>query len=330
VLDRGGESVNSWPWVKRVANGVRHRFRTAEARTPQFDATDIDSLVQLHANTWAVEGSAWDPYRDAHLRLPEWFSHDLDPWGDLYRQQQLRLWQLVAGVDRPYDPEVDEKEEPGWSDADPVRLPGYFRRRDPAAVAIASDHQLATGMLLKHSGLKPGDRALEYGAGFGQTALVLARLGVEVDTVDVSETFCRFVREQATFFQVSLAAHRGQFGINPRPGERYRLIWFYESFHHCLEFRSVVRQLVDMLEPGGRIVLGGEPIVAEPCVAVPYAWGLRLHSEAVVMTRKMRWCELGFTESFLFDLFARSGLGGQRVECEPSPFGRLFVFTKPS
>jgi 2-polyprenyl-3-methyl-5-hydroxy-6-metoxy-1,4-benzoquinol methylase len=322
--------MNAQPWVKRVANGVRHRFRAAEVRAPQFDTADIDLLVDLHARTWAVEGSAWDPYRHAHLRLPDWFKHDLDPWSDLYREQQLRLWQLVTGVDRPYDPELDEKEESAWSDVDPVRRPGYFQRRDPAAVAIASDHQLATGMLLKHSGLKPGDRALEYGAGFGQTALAFARLGVEVDTVDVSETFCRFVREQATFFQVSLAAHRGQFGINPRPGERYRLIWFYESFHHCLDFRSVVPQLVDMLEPGGRIVLGGEPIVAEPCVAVPYSWGLRLHSEAVVMTRKMRWCELGFTESFLFDLFARSGLGGQRVECEPSPFGRLFVFTKPS
>ena len=31
---------------------------------------------------------------------------------------------------------------------------------------------------------------------------------------------------------------QGRFGDNPRPGQRYELIWFYESFHHCLDFQE--------------------------------------------------------------------------------------------
>ncbi len=180
-------------------------------------------------------------------------------------------------------------------------------------------------MLLKHCGLKAGDRALEYGAGFGQTALALARLGVNVDTVDVSSTFCGFVNQQAEFFQVPLRAFQGRFGEAPRPGVRYKLVWFYESFHHCVDFQRVVQLLPDLLEPDGRVILGGEPIVEQPYAAVPYPWGLRLHSEVVAVVRQQRWFELGFTEDFLIELFGRSGFTVKRIDCEPTLFGRLYL-----
>ena len=230
----------------------------------------------------------------------------------------------MAGVDREYDIEVDEKEAE-WGNVDPVRGPGYYVRRDPSAIESASDHVIATGMLLKHCGLKAGDWALEYGAGFGQSALALARMGVNVDTVDVSDVFCGFVREQAEFFRVPLEPFKGRFGDAPRPGRRYDLIWFYESFHHCLDFANVVRRLGDLLAPGGRVILGGEPIVERPYAAVPYPWGLRLHSEVAAVVRQQRWFELGFTDDFLFELFAQAGFVMRRVDCEPSLFGRLYV-----
>jgi SAM-dependent methyltransferase len=180
-------------------------------------------------------------------------------------------------------------------------------------------------MLLRHCGLKAGDWALEYGPGFGQTALALARLGVNVDTVDVSPTFCRFVREQAEHFGVPLHAFEGRFGDAPRPGRRYTLVWFYESFHHCLDFQRVVRILPSLLAPGGRVILGGEPIVERTNAAVPYPWGLRLHSEVVAVVRQQRWFELGFTEAFLFEVFGRAGFAVTRIDCEPTLFGRLYV-----
>lgn len=290
-----------------------------------FTADEIPAVQATYfGGVGAAPGGPWDRYRHAHLRLPDWFRHGLDPYGPEYAEQQHRLWRLVAGVDRGYDVDADEKEA-DWSGVDPVRTPGFYHRRDPAAIVSASDHVIATGMLLRHCGLKAGDWALEYGAGFAQTALALARLGVNVDTVDVSEAFCGFVRTQAEFFRVPLHPFRGRFGDAPRPGQRYRLIWFYESFHHCLDFQRVVRALPELLEPGGRVILGGEPIVEQPYAAVPYPWGLRLHSEVVAVVRQQRWFELGFTEAFLHDLFGRAGFAMRRVDCEPTLFGRLYV-----
>ena len=293
----------------------------------RFTVDQIAEIFRIHSQLGSVEGGPWDRYRHAHMVLPDWFQQGLDPWSEAYAEQQHRLWALIVGVDRSYVVESDEQDL-GWDNADPIRLPGYYQRRDALAIASASDHVLATGMVLKHCKLKAGDRALEYGAGFGQTALALARLGVNVDTVDISPRFCDFVRQQAEHFQVTLRPHQGRFGINPRPGERYQLIWFYESFHHCVDFLQVVPQLGAHLAEGGRIILGGEPIVEKEYDAVPYPWGVRLHSEVVAVMRQTRWFELGFSEAFLFELFKRAGFAGHRIECEPSLFGRLYVFER--
>ena len=298
-----------------------------EADSTRFLASDAEEVRHVFFEVGSAAGGPWDRFRHAHMVLPDWFQTGLDPWSEAYAAQQHRLWALVVGVDRAYAVESDEQDI-GWESADPIRFPGYYQRRDALAVDSASDHVLATGMLLKHCKLKAGDWALEYGAGFGQTALALARLGVNVDTVDISPRFCDFVRQQAEHFQVPLHPHRGHFGLNPRPGERYQLIWFYESFHHCVDFLQLVPQLDAHLAEGGRIILGGEPIVERANAAVPYPWGVRLHSEVTAVMRQTRWFELGFTEEFLFELFKRAGYAGRRIECEPSLFGRLYVFER--
>jgi SAM-dependent methyltransferase len=307
-----------------------HRLRTRLAPVPQvqgvqFQPEDIGELHRVFLQSGLLPDSEWERYRHAHMPLPAWFEHGLDPWGEPYRQQQLRLWQLITGVDREYDADTDEQEAQP-SEFDAIRQPGFYGRRDVLAISSASDHVLATGMLLKHCNLRAGDMALEYGAGFAQTALALARLGVQVDTVDISSSFCRWVQEQADFFRVPLKPHQGRFGMNPRPGERYKLIWFYESFHHCLDFERVSLQLREMVAEGGRVILGGEPIVEVENAAVPYPWGVRLHSEVAAVMRHTRWMELGFSEAFLFELFRRAGFNGRRIDCEPSLFGRLYVF----
>lgn len=288
-----------------------------------FSAEHIDEVAKVVFD----EGHASPRYQHlehAHMSLPAWFRHGLDPYSPEYAEQQRRLWRLIAGVERDYEPNLDEKEAP-LGECDPVRFPGFYLRRDAQAVASASDHVLASGMILKHAGVKPGGWALEYGAGFGQTALALARLGVNVDTVDISQTFCQYVQQQADHFQVPLKAHLGRFGMNPRPGQRYDLIFFYESFHHCLDWQALVQTLPDLLAPGGRILLCGEPMVEREYAAVPYPWGVRLQSDVVATIRRLRWFELGFSEDFLYEIFAKGGFTVTRHSCEPSLWGRTYV-----
>ncbi len=315
--------------LKRLARRVRARSRGDTTppieRDAWFEAEQIEDLRKLYYKAGSTPAGPWERYRDAHLVLPPWFRRGLDPWGADYAAQQQRLWALIVGVDRAYEPARDEKET-GWKGVDPIKTPGFYYRRDAQAIASASDHMLASGMFLKHCGLQAGDWALEYGAGFGHTALALARLGVNVDTVDISPLFCEFVRVQAQHYGVPLTAFQGRFGTNPRPEQRYKLIWFYESFHHCVDFLEVVPRLAAHLAEGGRVILGGEPVFTEEYAGLPYPWGVRLHSEVAAVMRQTRWFELGFTEGFLYELFRRSGFVARRVDCEPSLFGRLFIF----
>jgi len=325
------------PWLPPKLTQLlrRQAQRWHERRTPRegeplpsFAPEEIAAISELFCTVGTAPGGPWDRLRHAHMPLPAWFQQGLDPWSAEYRAQQERLWQLITGVSRPYSPDADETEV--YSEGiDAIRQPAYYMRRDVEAIGSAGDHVLATGMLLKHSGLVAGDLALEYGAGFGQTALALARLGVHVDTVDISAGFCTWVQQQAEFFRVPLQAHQGPFGLHPRPGRRYKLIWFYESFHHCWDFERVVPLLAGMLADGGRVILGGEPVFEKPYAAVPYPWGVRLHSEVAAVMRRTRWMELGFTEAFLYELFARSGFSARRIDCEPSQFGKLFIFERP-
>lgn len=325
-------------WRSKRANMagrlLRRRVRSWLSRaqlieTPRFDVDEIEDLRRAYYDTGAAAGGPWDRYRHAHMRLPSWFQAGLDPWSEEYAAQQHRLWAVITGQDPPYRPELHEQDV-GWDDADPVKQPGFYRRRDALAVSSAADHVLATGMLLKHCGLKAGDWALEYGPGFAQAGLTLARLGIQVDAVDISPRFCDFVRRQAEHFEVPLHAFLGPFGMAPREGRRYQLIWFYESFHHCVDFARIVPLLPGLLAEGGRVILAGEPIVEVENEAVPYPWGVRLHSEVVAVMRQTRWFELGFSEAFLFEIFRRSGLAGVRIDCEPSLFGRLYVFERNS
>ena len=100
---------------------------------------------------------------------------------------------------------------------------------------------------------------LEYGAGFGQVALAFATLGAEVHTVDINAEFCHGIMRLARRYKVNLRAHVGEFDFVP--GEQnYDLIYFYESFHHCLHFTSLMPLLTQRLASGGRIMLAGEPI----------------------------------------------------------------------
>ncbi len=294
--------------------------------TGRFEVADIDLLRATFERYDFTPGTPWDDFAHAVLAMPDWFRFDLDPMSRDYENQQRQLWRLIAGVDHDYDPEVDEREI-SLPPLDAVRFPGYYIRRDPLAVNVVANHVLATGMIMMHSGLKPGQWALEYGAGFAHTALQLARLGVNVDTVDISEVLCRHVQTQASFFGVPLTPFRGTFGRNPRDSKKYDFIWFYESFHHCADFKSVVHQLKQHLAAGGRVLLAGEPIPRRENRTLPYPWGLRIEAEVVAVMRSRHWLELGFREDFIVGLFVAAGFSPQRMECPMSIFGAGYLFT---
>lgn len=270
-----------------------------------------------HAGLLAMMGRRLDP--------PEWLDYGLDPMSPEYRAQQMRLWQMLRPDANDYDPERDEQFDDS-AGADVIASPGFFRGRAPGAVRTAGEHLVAMGQLFKASGLQAGDVALEYGAGYGQIALTMARLGVEVDTVDINDVYNRAVAVQAQHIGVPVRPHKGVFGFSPRGPAAYDLVLFYEAFHHCADFDTLPRSLRAMLKPGGKVLMAGEPI-ANGDPAVPYPWGVRLDTEAVAVTAARGWLELGFSEDFLAVLFLRFGFLWRRHDCDVNHYAVVHEFT---
>jgi tetratricopeptide (TPR) repeat protein len=299
----------------------------AAAASPPIRIDELNRAADAFlASNGRPEGT-WLEFSGRRLSLPSWFDFSMDPRKPAYREQQISLWMEISGISGDYRPSHHELSG-SLDHFDPIRRPGFYAARDKGAVTAASDQLIALGQILKHSGVGPGDWVLEYGAGFGQIALALARLGVSVDTVDIEPTFCAAVTTQSEFFSVSLTAFEGNFGLNPRGDYKYNLILFYESFHHCLDFLTLIPRLRSYPAPGGRIILAGEPIVSADDKVVPYPWGIRLDAECVAIVRLRGWFELGFHEGFLVSQFIRSGFVWQAYPGQISHVANLHVFKR--
>ena len=285
---------------------------------------ELDLMAEVVRQEGANPAGRWAAFAGRVLALPEWFDRNLLPDTEAYRAQQLRLWRAIAGMETDYSP-FRQEQVPDEAGFDALRSPGFYARRDPGAVASAGDHLIALGNLVKLCGLRPGDTAVEYGAGFGHIALTLARLGVDVDTVDINALYNDIVRTQADFFRVRLRSFQGNFGDNPRPGSRYDAVVFYESFHHCADPASLAGKLRTLVKPGGAVLLAGEPIVVRSD-SIPYPWGLRLDAETVAVVRWRKWFELGFEEDYLVGNFIANGFVWAKHPCALTHYGEVHVF----
>lgn len=256
--------------------------------------------------------------------LPEGFDLWIDPRSDDYRRQQLALWSAIT--QRPkYNPSADE-DTPEIVHADAIHRPAFY---STGSTFVAGDHLMALGHLLRQSGLKAGDRALEYGAGFGQIALAFARTGVRVDTVDINPAFSAAVAQLGERYEAPLAAHVGEFGYNPAGEDgAYDLIYFYESFHHCFDFLEVIPKLHRMLKPGGKVMMAGEPIVEGSVPLLPYPWGIRLDGENIAIMRQRGWMELGFREDFLVSVFQKEGFTFRKYPLDGYHYCTIYSFER--
>src|SRR5262249_27119700 len=91
--------------------------------------------------------------------------------------------------------------------------------------------------------------------------------------------------------------------------QKFDAIVFFESFHHCWEFKRLLQGLHRVLKPGGKIYFGAEPINRD--FTVP--WGVRLDGESLFVARKWGWMELGFHADFFAELLLPTGWWGQEV-----------------
>ena len=229
---------------------------------------------------------------------------ELDPFSADYKSTVLQIYHDLRGSDRPYVPEQDERSGMGL----PQNLmsgvsPWFFQD-----TALVSEFLLSWGQIMRALALPPGSHAkiLEYGSGSGQLLLFLARLGLRTCAVDIDAASLELVRAQATEMQLDVRTEQAAFGEG-FGDETFDRIVFFEAFHHAIDFASLLRRLRRRLNPGGLLVLCGEPVVGGFMPAVPYPWGPRLDGLSVFCIRRYGWMELGFTEPFLIEALHRHG-----------------------
>ena len=227
----------------------------------------------------------------------------LDPCSPAYRQAAMALYLSLRG--RPEDGYDAHRDEPPATPppANPWTglVPWSFRD-----AAMLSEHVLAWGHVLSRLDLPPGGSVLEYGPGSGQLLLMLARSGYRACGVDIDPQALAAIQSQARHLTLDVETACAGFGEG-FGDRRFDRILFYESFHHAFEFEALLRRLHDRLNPGGRIILCGEPVVAGQSAAMPYPWGPRLDALSVFCIRRFGWMELGFTHAFLTRIAHETG-----------------------
>ena len=111
-------------------------------------------------------------------------------------------------------------------------------------------------------GLRPGDRLLDLGCGFGRHAFQAARLGAEVIALDAGEEEVAGVR--ATFGAMAAAgeldpaltrvgAVQGDALHLPFPDGAFDRVICSEVMEHVHDYRAAARELARVLRPGGTI-----------------------------------------------------------------------------
>jgi 2-polyprenyl-3-methyl-5-hydroxy-6-metoxy-1,4-benzoquinol methylase len=226
-----------------------------------------------------------------------------DPFSEHYRQAQLALYRDLAG--RDYDV---AKRVTIFEIESAVRHPFPFTTR---SATTTGEQLMALGWLIRAMALPPGSRVVEFGPGWGNTAITLAKLGHQVTAVDAEPHFCELLRRRAAQEDVAIEVVQDDFFWAERCGQRFDAALFYECFHHCADHLRLLRALREAVVPEGRVFFAGEPITAE----FPMPWGLRLDGNALWAIRKNGWLELGFREDYFARALAETGWYGLRHPC---------------
>jgi 2-polyprenyl-3-methyl-5-hydroxy-6-metoxy-1,4-benzoquinol methylase len=223
-----------------------------------------------------------------------------DPFSKEYWQYQMDFYEKISGKKYRHENEVTK-----FDIEESIRRPYPYHTDSHLR---AGEHYQAIGFLLRSMSLPHSARILEFGPGWGNTTLALARLGHKVTAVDVESSFCELIRRRAALYNLDVNVINDDFFLAERIEGQFDAVVFFECFHHCADHNRLLTALDRVVAPGGAIYFGSEPISAD----FPTPWGLRLDGESLWAVRRMGWMELGFHDDYFREALARKGWIGAR------------------
>ncbi|OYU91878.1 MAG: hypothetical protein CFE29_03240 [Bradyrhizobiaceae bacterium PARB1] len=236
-----------------------------------------------------------------------------DPDSSEYRDEQLALYERIAGKKYSTANEV--------SLFDPIDSANYPFPYSTQGWEVIGDHLIATGYIIKLMRLNPGASILEFGPGWGNTTIAMARSGYDVTCIEIEKNFVDLIKKRAKRKSVSVNAILGDFMDAKKIGRRFDAVLFFECFHHCAQHNDLLDLLDELVNPGGIIVFAAEPIYENF-----YApWGLRSDGQTLWAIRSQGWLELGFHERYFTQSLRRRGWDVTKSTCDLINNGTCYI-----
>lgn len=224
----------------------------------------------------------------------------LDPFSPEYREAVLDVYQKLTHI--AYDEQSELTSTKQSVENFEIGYPWISRN---LAVISQELSKAVQALAVFHDRGLDGKSFIEFGAGWGNLAVPLAKSGQEVSVVDIDGGFLNRISRIAARENVLIACFQGGFLEVARSlPKKYDVAIFQSSFHHCLEFDDLLQALRDfVLDTNGSIYFFSEPIYKD----YPFPWGLRYDGESLWAITCNNWLELGFDEDFFFSLLLRKG-----------------------
>jgi SAM-dependent methyltransferase len=237
-----------------------------------------------------------------------------DPFSAAYSEWVFDLYRAVSGR-----PAYTSDNEHSPFDVAQALVRPY--PHSTGSVTVLGEELMARGFIIKALELAPPARIVEFGSGWGNLTLDLARLGFEVTAVEIEPRFCELLEVRGRDLPGLRVVESGM--LEFRAEAPFDAAIFYEAFHHCADHLAMLERLHPLVRPGGRVLFAAEPVAP-----MPYPWGPRLDGYSLWSTRTYGWLELGFDEDYFADALARTGWGAtRRRDPAASPLADVIVAT---
>jgi SAM-dependent methyltransferase len=117
----------------------------------------------------------------------------------------------------------------------------------------------AAARLVRHAGVKAGQRVLDVACGTGVVAVTAARQGARVTGLDLTPELLEVARENASIAEVSIEWHQGDVEALPMSDGTYDVVM--SQFGHMFAPRPdvAIAEMLRVLKPGGMIAFSTWP-----------------------------------------------------------------------
>ena len=245
-----------------------------------------------------------------------------DPRSADYKQEVLDRYKALTGSDYSSSLEMTSTKQ-SKQDFE-IGYPWVSRDLSVAASELAKPVQV----LRAFAAAGNIQRVVEFGSGWGNLALPLAKIGLQVTAIDIDKAFLDRLSDCAKREKVQIeTVHCDFLECGNRLEKAYDAAVFQSSFHHCLEFDALLQRIrASILKPDGCLYFFSEPVFKD----YDFPWGLRYDGEALWAIMKNHWLELGFSEDFFITLLNGHSYTVTAVEGIPGLLGPGWRATPPT